>query len=95
MSIKRLIFDVDGTLICGVNFEKSVRQTLIRVGAYSEENVKKFINAIGPYNELYDNYNAKDYTAHMRDAIGTPLPDDFVSIFFDELKTCIPPHSQS
>ncbi len=33
MSIKRLIFDVDGTLIRGVNFEESVRQTLIRVGA--------------------------------------------------------------
>lgn len=92
--IKRLIFDVDGTLIQGVNFILSVSKTLKKMGCYSEENVKLFFNGINTYEQLYDNYNLIDYTQHIGNAINKKLPENFVQTFFDELKTCIPPRNE-
>lgn len=92
--IKRLIFDVDGTLIQGVDFILSVSKTLKKIGCYSEENVKLFFNGINTYEQLYDNYNLIDYTQHMENAINKKLPENFVQTFFDELKTCIPPRNE-
>lgn len=92
--IKRLIFDVDGTLIQGVNFILSVSKTLKKMGCYSEENVKLFFNGINTYEQLYDNYNLIGYTQHMGNAINKKLPENFVQTFFDELKTCIPPRNE-
>ena len=92
--IKRLIFDVDGTLIQGVDFILSVSKTLKKMGCYSEENVKLFFNGINTYEQLYDNYNLIDYTQHMENAINKKLPENFVQTFFDELKTCIPPRNE-
>ena len=92
--IKRLIFDVDGTLIQGVDFTNSVRNTLIKMNVYSEENVKVFLNGIETYEQIYNNYNVVDYTQHMGNVLNKQLPENFVSIFFDELKTCIPPRNE-
>ena len=41
--VKRLIFDIDGTLIQGVNFIDSIAETLKKIEIYSEENVKLFL----------------------------------------------------
>ena len=60
--IKRLIFDVDGTLITGVNFIDSIRKTLSKLGIYTENNVKLFLEGIKTYEQLYNNYNIKSYT---------------------------------
>lgn len=92
--IKRLIFDVDGTLIRDVNFISSVEQTLKRLGVYSDEAVKLFLQGIKTYEQVYDNYNITDYTKHMGDTIHREMPQGFVSVFFEELKTCIPPKNQ-
>jgi len=92
--IKRLIFDVDGTLIRDVNFVSSVEQTLKRLGVYSDEAVKLFLQGIKTYEQIYDNYNVKDYTKHMGEAIHREMPQEFVSTFFEELKMCIPPRNQ-
>lgn len=92
--IKRLIFDVDGTLIQGVNFIGCVEETLKRLGVYSEKNVEMFLNGIKTYEQLYNNYNEVDYTKHMSKAINEELPNNFVETFFDELKMCIPPKNE-
>lgn len=92
--IKRLIFDVDGTLIQGVNFVASVEQTLKRIGVYSDEAVRLFLQGIKTYEQMYDNYNIVDYTTHMGNAIHRKMPQEFVTVFFEELKTCIPPRNQ-
>lgn len=91
--IKRLIFDVDGTLITGVNFIGSVEETLRKIGIYSEENLKLFLKGIKTYEQLYDNYNIADYTEHIGSAINRKLPGNFASIFFEELKSAIPPRN--
>lgn len=92
--IKRLIFDVDGTLITGVSFNSSIEETLKKLGIYSENNVKLFLEGIKTYEQIYDNYNVEDYTRHMENTINRPLSNDFVNTFFEELKTCIPPKNQ-
>lgn len=92
--IKRLIFDVDGTLITGVKFTDFVKNALKRVNAYSEENLANFMNGIKTYETIYDNYNKKDYLEHMSKYINQKLDDEFLDIFFDELKHAIQPKSE-
>lgn len=88
--IKRLIFDVDGTLIRGVNFAHSIEETLKKFNLNSEENIQAFIKGIGTYEQIYNNYNIADYTKHIGMMLKTKLPKDFVPTFFETLKTCIP-----
>ena len=91
--IKRLIFDVDGTLITGVNFIDSVKKTLDKLRIYSEDNVKLFIKGIKTYEQLYNNYNIKSYTKHFEQVLSNKLPENFVFIFWKELKNAIPPRN--
>lgn len=89
--IKRLIFDVDGTLITGVNFNSSIKKTLNKLGILSKNNVKLFLEGIKTYEQLYDNYNIKSYTKHFENILSTKLPENFVFCFWEELKNAIPP----
>lgn len=89
--IKRLIFDVDGTLITGVNFIDSIRETLNKLGIYSEDSVKLFLEGIKTYEQLYNNYNIKSYTKHFEQVLNNKLPENFVFIFWEELRSAIPP----
>lgn len=88
--IKRLIFDVDGTLITGVNFIKPIEATLKKLNIYNESNVKSFLRAISTYEENYNNYNKKDYIKYFENSLGTELDDMFLNIFFEELRNCVP-----
>ena len=88
--IKRLIFDVDGTLIRGVNFSNSIQDTLEKFNLNSEENAQSFIRGIGTYEQIYNNYNVSDYTKHMSMMLKTKLPQNFVPTLFESLKTCVP-----
>jgi len=92
--IKRLIFDVDCTLITGVNFVGTIEETLKKLGIYSKDNVRLFLEGIRTYEQIHDNYNVMDYTTHMGNAISKSLPNNFVNVFFEELKRCIPPRNQ-
>ena len=85
--IKRLIFDVDGTLITGVNFVGSIERTLEKLGIHSEQNVKGFLNGIKTYETMYDNYNSEDYIKHMELEMNEILPNDFLEFYFEELKS--------
>lgn len=88
--IKRLIFDIDGTLIKGVNFVSSIEKTLKRLDIYSENNINRFLEAISKYEAVYNNYNKKDYISHLGKYLDTKLDDRFLIIFFEELKSCVP-----
>lgn len=88
--IKRLIFDV----ITGVNFVESVRQTLKKLDVYSEENVQLFLKGISTYEQQHDKYDVAVYTEHMGKAMNTTLPNIFVPVFFEELKSVIPPRNE-
>lgn len=93
--IKRLIFDVDGTLITGIDFVSSIERSLKRINLYSPKNIEKFLEAIKIYESKYNNYNVSDYLYHLGSYLGTKLNDDFLNIFFDELKYCIPKENKN
>lgn len=88
--IKRLIFDVDNTLITNVNFKSAIKDTLVDLNIYSEERMEGFIKGIGTYESIYNNYNKSDYTRHMSECINFRLGDDFLVVFFNHLKNVIP-----
>ena len=67
--IKRLIFDIDGTLITGVSFDKAIRGALERVGALSDENVQKYISAIGTYEIVNGNYQIEKYLKDRKSVV--------------------------
>lgn len=88
--VKRLIFDVDGTLITGVNFIKPIEATLKRLNIYSESNVKSFLRAISTYEKSHNSYNKEDYIKYFENNLGEKLDDMFLNVFFEELRNCVP-----
>lgn len=93
--IKRLIFDVEGTLITGVDIIVAIENTLKKVGLYNEDNVKGFLNGINTYEEKFNNYNFADYTKYIAQEIKEELPINFLDIFFEELKSAIPSENEN
>ena len=93
--IKRLIFDVDGTLINMQDFTSCVEKTLKKLNIYSEENVKHFLEGMFSYEKCYNNYNFDDYTKHIGSYLNVKLPDNFVQTHFTSLKPFVPPQNQS
>lgn len=57
--IKRIIFDIDGTLIRNVNFVDAIIKTLEEYHIYSEENLENFLKSIGTYEENYTSYTKR------------------------------------
>ncbi len=88
--IKRLIFDIDGTLIKNVRFQDSITQTLKETRIYSDKNLEIFLNSIKDYEKHYDNYNSTDYLNFLGNQLGINLESNFLEIFFKHLKTAIP-----
>ena len=88
--IKRLIFDVDSTLIVGANFKSAVEKTLKELNIYSEENVENFFKGISTYESIYNSYNFNDYKKHMEESLSVSIPNNFLDVFFYYLKDAIP-----
>ncbi len=91
--IKRIIFDIDGTLIKGVNFKQYVSNALKQYGIDDIEQTSKFIANIKTYEEKYSSYNRALYLAHFSNVLGVKLNSDFLEIFFNELKNAVPKDS--
>ena len=92
--IKRLIFDVDGTLISGVSFIPATEKALKKVNLYSKENAIKIQENYMIYEKNYNSYNKKDYLNHISKCLGTTVDERFLDIFFEELGFCISEHSE-
>lgn len=91
--IKRLIFDVDGTLIKIREISSAVEKTLKRLGIYSEDNFNKFLNAMKEYEERYDSYEKDNYIKIFSEFLETKLDESFLEVFFEELENSVPPKS--
>ena len=92
--IKRLIFDIDGTLIRGVNFKEAITNTMKEFGIYSDQNLEKFLDAINTYENNYDNYNKKDYLYYFENQLGIRLKENFLDSYFHNLRYVIPKEFQ-
>lgn len=83
--IKRLIFDIDGTLITGVSFSEAINKSLMEYGIFSEENVQNFIKAISTYENHYNGYKQDEYLKYFSNVLGSRLSKSFLDIFFENL----------
>jgi len=92
--IKRLIFDVDGTLIVGADFTPSVEKTLKQLGVYSEDNVKAFFRGDATYKMEFNHYDFNEYIQHIGYEMNEQLPINFLDVLFENLKTAIPQKNQ-
>ena len=81
--IKRLIFDIDGTLITGISFDKAITNSLLELGFFSEENKQKIFYAISTYENCHNEYDINQYFSKV---LGYKLDKDFLEIFFRNLR---------
>lgn len=92
--IKRLIFDVDSTLIVGVSFMPFIEEALKKHALFSKENVGAVLKAIRTYETEYSSYTIENYREHLSKYLGFELEEEWVRTFFDTLKDCVPPKNQ-
>ena len=86
--IKRIIFDIDNTLITGVSFEPYVRNAFIKYGV--EPKVKIFQDNCQLYEELYKKYDKERYAEFYSKVLGEELSVEWVDILLNELQYCVP-----
>lgn len=84
--IKRITFDIDGTLITGVDFSSYVANTLKKYGIEDIEKTKQFLLNIKEYEKTYNSYDRNLYLKFFGDKLGCELDNHFLEIFFQELK---------
>lgn len=71
--IKRIIFDIDGTLITGVDFSSYVANTLKKYGIEDIEKTKQFLLNIKEYEKTYNSYDRNLYLKFFGDKLGCEL----------------------
>lgn len=92
--IKRIIFDIDGTLITGVDFSSYVANTLKKYGIEDIEKTKQFLLNIKEYEKTYNSYDRNLYLKFFGDKLGCELDNHFLEIFFQELRKAIPENAE-
>lgn len=91
--VKRIIFDIDGTLITGIKFLPYLTNALNRYGINDLEKAKQFLLNIKEYENLYNCYDRDLYLGFFSVKLNVKLDYSFLEIFFQELKNAIPKDS--
>lgn len=91
--IKRIIFDIDGTLITGINFSSYIENALNKYGIKDPTKTKIFLLNIKEYEKNYNSYGRDSYLKFFSDKLSCQLSYEFLEIFFEELKKAIPLNS--
>mgnify|MGYP001632296290 FL=1 len=92
--IKRIIFDIDGTLITDVDFSSYVANALKKYGIEDIEKTKQFLLNIKEYEKTYNSYDRNLYLKFFCDKLGCELDNHFLEIFFQELRKAIPENTE-
>ena len=92
--IKRIIFDIDGTIITGIDFYPAICKALQNYGINDMSKAEVFVNNIIEYNKTHSSYERKQYLSFFSDKLGVNLDDNFLSLFFAELKKAVPNDSK-
>lgn len=91
--IKRIIFDIDGTLITGINFSSYVENALNKYGIKDSTKTKMFLLNIKEYEKNYNLYDRDLYLKFLSEKLSCQLNYEFLDIFFEELKKAVPSNS--
>lgn len=83
--IKRLIFDIDETLITDVTFDEAIKRTLSEFDLISEEDLQKYKYGILTYEKEHYRYEEKEYLQYFSKILGKKLNEKFLHIHFNNL----------
>ena len=76
---KRIIFDIDGTLLESQDFRNSVVMAFERNGiVYKEEDLKRFLDGMSSYEDVNRRYNIRDYYEYLRCFSGLDIDMNFI-----------------
>lgn len=93
MLIKRIVFDLDNTLIdWKEEYWNAINNTFTELKLkYTENDVEKIKQSIDVYeNEQNYTYNKEAMKHTMEKALGYKLPDNFIDIWQNQLSSCVP-----
>ena len=88
--IKRIIFDLDNTLIMSNSFLEPNKRALERCDIYDIEKARLLDYCGDIYENIYQSYNRKDFLEFINHRTGLSLKDEFLDILFEELGKCAP-----
>ena len=91
--IKRLIFDVDNTLIKWIDEYTvySESHALDEIGIKYDEKLLKELDDIGnSYEKYYDIYDKEKYVNYLNEKLNLNLPNNYVDIWMKYLSDCYP-----
>lgn len=93
--IKRIIFDLDNTLIAWKDgYWNSLTKGLDKLNyIYDDDLIKKMISAIGNYENKYQIYNKNDMLTLINRYTKETLPSSFIDLWLEELSSCSEPAS--
>ena len=81
--IKRIIFDIDGTLITGVNFKCAIMNALRKYGVNDLEKANCFLVNIDEYENTYGFYDRDLYLDFFSEKLNIRLDYTFLNLFFN------------
>ena len=88
--IKRIIFDLDNTLIITKSFLEPNKKALERVGIFDIEKARLLDYCSDAYEKEYSSYNRKDFMTFLNKRLNVNLDESFLDILADELKQSVP-----
>ncbi len=91
--IKRIIFDIDGTLIRDVDFKPFIIETFKNYGIEDLDKAHLFASNIDKYEKYYNCYDKDLYLNYFSNITGIKLDYNFLRILFQEVKKAIPNNS--
>ncbi|NLL44791.1 MAG: HAD family hydrolase [Mollicutes bacterium] len=88
--IKRIIFDLDNTLIpWEEEYWDSLKGAFKRINySFNDEMINKLSQAVGEYEKYYPIYKKEDLLAFMEKYANIDLPDIFLDYWLEELGYC-------
>ena len=95
--IKRLIFDIDNTLVMWTNEYASYSEgkALDEVGIKYDDELLRKIDEVGDlYESYYDTYDKLNYVKFLNERLNLNLPDNYVDIWMKYLCECYPEPSK-
>ena len=83
---KRVIFDVDETIMQDVNYYSIVKKLLAMQGHnFTHEQLKKYLLAMKKYEQQYASYQIDEYLNYLRCECGINFTDKYMDMFLQEV----------
>lgn len=89
--LKRIIFDIDGTLIDKVDFNELVKSELSAFGyEYDEIQLSNYLYAMNTYESEFIRYNFKDYFDYIRELSKIDISKEYMKKFLEDAGKFVP-----